>query len=404
MIFKYCALNESGKLLNGIIEAEGEASVKTQLKNQKLYLVSFKTLAKEPGKRSRFFSFGIRHKLPIQLARQLSALLKGGVPLFQALTIITNQLEGDKEREVVGYLRDEVRSGSSLSDALKAYPGIFDRLFVYSVQAGEKTGALDSILAYQADLLENRAAVKGKIQAAMTYPIIMMVVGSAVLLFLLQYVVPMVLKMFDRMNQQLPLPTQLLITITGFVNSYLFIFVVSLLILIFAFHRWVKTSSRGRWFWDSILLRSPLFGTLYQMVLISRFARILGTLLRSGVHMLQSLVVVGWTMKNSVIADAITKISEMVERGADLSLALRETKIFPAYVADMVAVGETSGNIEEMLANVSNYYETDANRRIAALTAMVEPLIIVVMALVIAFILVSILLPLFEMNKILMKH
>lgn len=403
MIFKYHALNESGKLLDGTIDAEGEPAAKVQLRKQKLYLVSLKALTRESNNRKGLFSFGIRHRLPIQLARQLSALLKGGVPLFQALTIITNQLDGEKERQVVGYLCDQVRSGSSLSEALKAYPGIFDRLFVYSVQAGEKTGALDSILAYQADLLENRATVKGKIKAALVYPIIMLVVGTGVLLFLLGYVVPMVLKMFDRMNQQLPLPTRLLITVTGFVNSYIFIFVATLLISLFALNRWVKTSPRGRRLWDGLLLHSPLFGTLYQMILISRFARILGTLLKSGVHMLQSLVVVGWTMKNSVVAEAITKMSEMVERGSDLSLALRETKTFPAYVADMVAVGETSGNIEEMLANVSAYYETSANQRITALTAMVEPLMIVVMALIVAFILISILLPLFEMNKILMR-
>lgn len=403
MIFKYSALNESGKLLSGTIDAEGEPAAKIQLKKQRLFLISLKPLAREPERKRALFSFGITHKLPIQLARQLSALLKGGVPLFQSLTIITNQLNGEKERQVVGYLCDQVRSGASLSEALKAYPGIFDRLFIYSVQAGEKTGALDSILAYQADLLENRAAVKSKIKAALVYPAIMLVVGAGVLLFLMAFVVPMVLKMFDRMNQQLPLPTQLLITITGIVNNYLFIFALCVTLSVFAFSRWVKNSPKGRRLWDGFLLRSPLFGVLYQMVLISRFARILGTLLKSGVHMLQSLVVVGWTMKNSVVSDAITRISEMVERGSDLSFALRETKIFPPYVADMVAVGETSGTIEEMLANVSAYYESSANQRITALTAMVEPVIIVVIAFIIAFILVSILLPLFEMNKILMK-
>lgn len=403
MVFKYSALNEAGKLQSGTVDADGEPAAKVQLKSQRLYLVSLKALAPEPERRKAVFSFGIKNRLPIQLARQLSALLKGGVPLFQALSIIINQLEGEKERQIVGYLCDQVRSGSSLSDALKAYPGIFDRLFIYSVQAGEKTGALDSILAYQADLLENRAAVKGKIKAALVYPIIMLVVGAGVLLFLMGFVVPMVLKIFDRMNQQLPLPTQLLITVTGIVNNYLFIVVVLLVISIVLFSRWVKSSPRGRRLWDGFLLRSPVFGILYRMILISRFARILGTLLKSGVHMLQSLIVVAWTMKNSVVSDAIMTMSEMVERGSDLSLALRETKIFPTYVADMVAVGETSGAIEEMLANVSAYYESSANQRITALTAMVEPVIIVVIAFIIAFILVSILLPLFEMNKILMK-
>jgi general secretion pathway protein F len=213
----------------------------------------------------------------------------------------------------------------------------------------------------------------------------------------------MVTKIFDRMNQKLPLPTQLLMSITSFINSYLFIFLISLGLAIFAFSQWVKKSPRGRQFWDNLVLRSPMFGKLYQMILISRFAKIMETLLRSGVHMLQSLVVVSSTMKNTIVSDSVIEMSKMVERGADLSLALRETSIFPPYVADMVSVGESSGNLEEMLTNVSEYSESNANQKIAAFTAMIEPLIIVILGAVIAFILVSILLPLFEMNKILIK-
>jgi general secretion pathway protein F len=404
MNFRYYAIGKTGKLEQGRIEADAESAAKYEIKNRGLYLVSLEETAAAKGrKKSIFFSFGIKGKLPIQLARQLSSLLKGGVPLFQALTIIANQLDGDREKDIVGFLRDEVKGGAPLSEALKAYPEIFDNLFVYSVAAGEKTGALDSILKYQADLLESRANVKAKIKAALIYPAIMCVVGTGVLLFLIGYVVPMVTKIFDRMNQKLPLPTQLLMTITNFVNSYLFIFAISLGLAIFAFSRWVKKNPKGRQFWDGFVLRSPMFGSLYQMVLISRFAKIMGTLLKSGVHMLQSLVVVSSTMKNSVISDAVMNMSRMVERGADLSIALRGTPVFPPYVADMVSVGESSGNLEEMLASVSEYYETNANQKIAAFTAMVEPLIIVILGAVIAFILVSIMLPLFEMNKILVK-
>ena len=404
MNFRYYAIGKTGKLEQGRIEADAESAAKYEIKNRGLYLVSLEETAAAKGrKKSIFFSFGIKGKLPIQLARQLSSLLKGGVPLFQALTIIANQLDGDREKDIVGFLRDEVKGGAPLSEALKAYPEIFDNLFVYSVAAGEKTGALDSILKYQADLLESRANVKAKIKAALIYPAIMCVVGTGVLLFLIGYVVPMVTKIFDRMNQKLPLPTQLLMTITNFVNSYLFIFAISLGLAIFAFSRWVKKNPKGRQFWDGFVLRSPMFGSLYQMVLISRFAKIMGTLLKSGVHMLQSLVVVSSTMKNSVISDAVMNMSKMVERGADLSIALRGTPVFPPYVADMVSVGESSGNLEEMLASVSEYYETNANQKIAAFTAMVEPLIIVILGAVIAFILVSIMLPLFEMNKILVK-
>jgi general secretion pathway protein F len=404
MNFRYSAVDKNGKLEHGRIEADIESTAKNEIKNRGLYLVSLKEVSTAQGKKKRFlFSFGIKQKLPVQLARQLASLLKGGVPLFQALTIITNQLEGDKEKEIVGYLRDEVKGGASLSEALKAYPEIFDTLFIYSVAAGEKTGALDSILKYQADLLESRAVVMGKIKAALVYPAVMCCVGAGVLLFLIGYVVPMVTKIFDRMNQQLPLPTQVLMAITNFVNSYLFIFVISLGLAIFAFTRWIKKNPKGRQFWDSLTLRFPMFGSLYQMVLVGRFAKILGTLLKSGVHMLQSLVVVSSTMKNTIVAEAVMNMSRMVERGADLSIALRETPIFPPYIADMVSVGESSGNLEEMLSSVSEYYENNANQKIAALTSMVEPLIIVILGAVIAFILVSILLPLFEMNKVLIK-
>jgi general secretion pathway protein F len=191
--------------------------------------------------------------------------------------------------------------------------------------------------------------------------------------------------------------------ITSFVNAYLLLFAVVFGVVVFALYRWIGKNPKGRKFWDSLVLRFPLFGSLYQMVLISRFAKIMATLLRSGVQMLQSLVVVSSTMKNTIVAEAILGMSLMVERGADLSIALRDTAIFPPYVADMVSVGESSGNLEEMLTSVSEYYETNADQKITAFTSMVEPLIIVILGAVIAFILVSILLPLFEMNKVLTK-
>ena len=403
MLFTYSALNKAGKVQNGTVEADAETNARSAIKGRGLFLVSLKTQESRTEKRRTLFSFGIKHKLPVQLARQLASLLKGGVPLFQALTIITNQMDSPAEREIVGYVRDQVRGGSSLSEALKAYPGIFDRLFVYSVQAGEKAGALDSILNYQADLLEKRAAVRGEIQTALTYPIIMVLVGTAVLLFLLGVVVPMVMKIFDRMNQQLPAATRILLAVTNFVNSYLLVVVVGGAVFTVIFVQWVKRSPSGRKTFDTFLFKVPVYGQLYQMILVSRFAKIVSTLLRSGVHMLQSLLVVSSTIQNSVMSGAVSKMADMVERGSDLSIALRESQAFPSYVADMVSVGESSGNLEELLDTVSVYYDTRAKQKIARLTAMVGPLIIVALGAVIGFILVSILLPLFEMNKILMK-
>jgi general secretion pathway protein F len=402
MNFKYTAATKDGKERRGSVDAETEAHARQQLKRQGLYLLSMKEEATGPTTKKRFsFSFGLKRTLSIQLARQLASLLKGGVPLFQALTIIANQLPGEREKEIVGHLRDQVRGGVAFSEALKSYPGIFDNLFVYSVSAGEKTGALRSILAYQADLLENRALIRGKITTALVYPATMSIVGTGVLLFLLGYVVPMVTKLFTRTNQALPLPTQILINLTGLIDDHLVVGAVSAVACIVLIVQWVKRSPSGRRLWDRLALGAPVFGGLYQMILINQFARIMSTLLKSGVHMLQSLVVVSSTMKNSIAANAVTDMSKMVERGTDLSAALRENGVFPGYVADIVAVGETSGNLEEMLTTVSDYYEANASQKIAALTSMVEPLIIVLIGVVVAFILVSILLPLFEMNKVL---
>jgi general secretion pathway protein F len=404
MVFRYRALNRAGSFESGLLEAENETSVKALVKDKGLYLVSFKEVSGKKDKQRELFSFGIRQRLPVQLARQLSSLLKGGVPLFQALTIIANQLGNGKARDIVDYLKDQVRGGSSLSEALKAYPQIFDELFIYSVQAGERSGALDSILSYQADLLENRAVVRGKISTALIYPVIMAVVGAGVLLFLMTYVVPMVIKIFERTNQALPLPTQLLMGTAKLVNSYLFIFLIAVMVFTVLGVRWVRRSSRARHALDRLLLRLPLYGSLYQMITVGRFARIMATLLKSGVTMVQSLIVVSRTMKNRVISESILRIAEMVEGGADLSSALRTTGMFPSYLTDMVVVGETGGNLEEMLSRVSEYYEVNVNQRITGLTSMIEPFIILAIGLVVAFVLISILLPLFELNKILIKR
>jgi general secretion pathway protein F len=404
MNYKYSAINSSGSIINGYIEADGEVSARSAIRNNGLYLVSIKEATIREGKGSNlFFSWGVRQRLPVQLARQLASLLRGGVPLFQALTIISNQMNNQKEREILRSLKDSVKGGSSLSDALKVYPNVFDNLFIYSVAAGEKSGALDSILRYQADLLESRAAVRGKIRAALVYPAAMSVVGLGVLIFLVTFVVPMVTKIFDRMNQKLPLITKVFMSVTSFANNYLPIYIPIILIVAFTFVYWIQKTPKGRHLWDDMILHLPIFGNLYQMILVGRFAKILGTLLKSGVHMLQSLVVVSSTMKNTIICADILQMSRMIERGSDLSIALRETNAFPSYVADMVSVGESSGNVEEMLSNVAEYYENTADQKITAFTSMIEPLIIVILGAIVAVILVSIMLPLFEMNKALIK-
>ena len=402
MRFKYTALNNSGKTENGFVDADGEFTAKDRVKNKGLYLISIKEEVEKTDKKHFVFSSGIRQKLPIQLARQLASLLRGGVPLFQALTIISNQLDSDEEKEIETYLKDEVKGGAFLSDALKTYPHIFDELFIYSVQAGERSGALETILNYQANLLEKRSIIRGKIKAAMVYPAIMAIVGTGVLLFLIGYVVPMVIKIFERMNQGLPTSTKILIGVTNIINNHYYLFFIIAAILYGAWV-WMKKSNEVQRIWHRFLLRAPIFGDFYMMVAVSRFSTIMGTLLKSGIPMLQALLAVSRTVKNTIISEAIVKIASMVEEGSDLSASIRETGVFPTYVADMIAVGESSGNIEGMLTTVADYYENNINTKITSFTAMVEPLIILIIGVIVAFVLVSILLPLFEINKIIMK-
>lgn len=402
MRFKYTALNNSGKTESGFVDAENDFFAKEKVKKKGLYLVSITEEEEKIEKKGFVLFSGIRQKLPIQLARQLASLLKGGVPLFQALTIIANQLKDEKEKEIVTYLKDEVKGGASLSDALKAYPHIFDELFIYSVQAGEKSGALETILNYQANLLEKRSVIRGKIKAAMVYPAIMAIVGTGVLMFLIGYVVPMVIKIFERMNQNLPASTKILIGITNIINNHYYLFFIAAA-AVYGAWIWMKKSSEAQKMWYKFLLRAPMFGDFYMMVTVSRFSTIMGTLLKSGIPMLQALLAVSRTVKNTIVSETIVKIASMVEEGSDLSVSLRETGVFPTYVADMVAVGESSGNIEDMLTTVSDYYENNINSKITAFTAMIEPLIILIIGVIVAFVLVSILLPLFEINKIIMK-
>lgn len=403
MTYKYSALSNTGKSISGVVSADSETAARGEIKARGLYLVALKEVSKDRGHKGNIFSPRLGNGLPIQLARQLSSLLKGGVPLFQALNIVANQFSGEKEKSIVRHLQAQVREGTPLSEALKGFPKMFDDLFVYAVQAGEKSGALDAILAYQADLLENRAVLKSRIKTALIYPVIMSTVGTGVLIFLMVYVVPMVMRIFERMNQQLPLPTKLLIGIATFINNYFLVLLLGSATALWLFFLWIRKNEKHRMRWESFLLKLPLYGDLYTMILVNRFTRIMETLLKSGVTMVQSILVVSRTMKNKVISNSIVKMAEMVQGGADLSAAMRAVDVFPPYVADMVSIGENSGKVEEMLARVSDYYETNVNQRIAAFTAMVEPVIILIMGAIVAFVLVSVLLPLFEMNKILGK-
>jgi len=406
MKFVYEALTVDGKRKRGEIEADHIEIAKQKLKREGKYLISLEESRDKRRERSFFFafrSFGVKKSLPIKLARQLSSLLKGGVPLYQALVIVGNQTKSEKEKKIIHYLSERVREGISLSDALSDFPHIFDPFFIYSVKAGEKGGALDKILLYQANLLEQDANLRSKIKTALIYPAIMVVVGISVLFFLLSVVVPMMVKIFERMNQTLPFVTRALILLSDLVTGKIYILLAFFAILYILF---VKVRKNERWekLKASIILKIPLIGELYEMIMVERFTRILSTLLKSGVPMLQSLLVVSGAAKNPLYKEGIEKMAHMVERGLDLSAAIRQLSLFPGNVGDIIYVGEKGGNLEDMLDNISQSYENSITQRISLLTSLVEPVIILSLGAFVAFILVATLLPLFEMNRLILRR
>lgn len=401
MRFSYDVITKEGKRKRGEIDAESLEEARDALRKNRYFIVSITRKEENSGRKTSTLS--LRRKLPVLLSRQLASLLRGGVPLYESLVMIASQARDGKERKIVEYLSQKVREGTSLSDALKEFRDLFDDFFIYSVKAGEKSGALASILNYLADLLERDWQLRSRIKAALLYPAIILCVGIGVLFFLLTVVVPMMVKVFERLGHSLPLTTKILIGISGLFKNYslyLVFFVLFVFILV------LRKKKRGLFerLKASLLLRAPLFGEIYEMTIVTRFTRILSTLLKSGVPMLQALVIVSGAVKNPFYQEAVSKMAEMVEEGKDLSLALKQNGLFPGFIGEMVRTGERSGNLEEMLDHISSTYEATIQNRITTLTSLVEPLVILVIGGFVAFVLVSTLLPLFEINKLILKR
>jgi general secretion pathway protein F len=315
------------------------------------------------------------------------------------LTALVDQVETEYFKSVWSDVKQRVNEGSGFGDALSAYPKIFSGLYVNMVRAGEHSGALDIVLTRLADFTEGQAELKAKLFSMMFYPALMLVMAIVVTSGLFIFVIPKITEIFESQKKEtLPIPTEILIGVSSFMSSWWFIVLPAFVLSIWGFFHYINTESGRKW-WDRVVLRAPLFGPLVRMVAITRFSRTMSTLLGSGVPVLTAFDIVRAVVQNSVLSKVIESAREAVKEGESLAAPLKRSGEFPPIVAHMIAVGEKSGQLEEMLNNVARSYEVQVDARLRAMTSVLEPLMIIALGIIVAFIVLSIILPMLEISS-----
>jgi general secretion pathway protein F len=414
-VFEYTGLTEAGKSVRGIRDAESSKALRSVLRKDGVYLTEARPaeagavageqktgLAREVDVGAMLGFTGVSSQDLAIATRQLATLVGAGIPLVEALTALVDQIEQPRLKRIMGMVKQKVNEGSSLADALKEHQKVFTDLYVNMIRAGESSGALDVVLVRLADFTESQAQLRNKIIGAMLYPIIMIVVGIAIVSILFVVVIPKVTKIFEDMQVTLPWTTRILIAVSSFTRDYWYALLVALPALVWGVRRWVKTP-RGRAWWDRTQLKSPVFGDLIRMLAISRFAKTLATLLGSGVPLLTAMDIVKNIVANTLLSDVIDKARDAIREGESIAAPLKRSGQFPPLVYHMIAIGEKSGQLEEMLQNVAKSYESQVEMRVAALTSLLEPVMIVAMGGGVAFIVFSILMPIMQLNTFVPK-
>lgn len=406
-VFEYKGITTTGKNVSGIVDADNARIARQKLRSDGIFPTD---VIEEKAHKSRLsqdvsirtlFQRVTRKDVSI-MTRQLATLLKSGLPLVASLNAMADQVENPNLRKILTQVRERVNEGSSLAAALQEYPKVFPDIYTNMIAAGEASGALEIVLLRLAEYSENQIRIRNRIQGAMIYPAIMTVLSIGVLGILLTYVVPKFVSIFEELGQALPLPTVILIGTSNFVRTYWFLILGVVILLVFLLVRY-KATPKGRSLYDRLLLRIPVFGRLILMGIVIRFARTLSTLLSSGVPLLKAMDILKRVVNNTVFEEAIASARESVTEGASLAQPLRQSEIFPPIVIHMVASGEQSGQLEDMLTKVAEIYEEEADTLAGTLTSLLEPILILFMAVVVAFIVISILLPLLEINQLVAK-
>jgi len=403
--YAYKATDKEGKDRFGVLEAESQALAVQDVRNMGLFPTHIREARKSDEKRARrkkggldeLYFGGVKFKEKVIITRQLSTLIDAGLPLLRSLNILIAQLKASKMRDTLREISADVQSGGTFSEALAKHPKIFDRLYVNMVKAGEVGGMLEVVLNRLATFMEKRQALIRKVRGALVYPIAVIVIATGIVSFLLVKVVPVFAEIFEEFGGKLPAPTQFLVDASEFlkVSWWKLLLYFNSFVIFIKLIRKVPIVQRMI---DRISLKVPKVGDLVTKVAVARFARTLGTLLNSGVPILQALKITRDTISNSVIQDAVMKVHDRIKEGDTIAAPLDETKVFPAMVVNMIDVGEETGSLDAMLNKVADIYDAEVEAAVEALLTLMEPAIIVGLGGVIGFIVVALYLPIFSLG------
>ena len=418
-VFVYKASDRRGNVSEGTMDARDRTLVAQALQQRDLFPMKIEAYAPRKGLSLELnlkqITDRIRQRDVLAMTHQLATLLEAGVPLDKALAITIDTTQRDKFRRVLENVRKSVQGGTSFADALAKYPKVFSRLYVNMVRAGERGGVLESVLKRLVQFLESSQQMKEHIISSMIYPLLLVFVGGAAVVVLLVFVIPKFAQIFQDMGQALPLPTQVLMTVSDAFGSYWWAILAALVAVILAFRQILK-QERNALSFDRFKLKVPVFGSLLQKIEVARFARTFGTLARNGVPIIQALKIVKDVITNRVISEALSRaaidvngkstkgrdIISSITKGKGISRPLAESGVFPALAVSMVTIGEESGQLEDMLERVADVYEMDVRNTIKRLISLLEPMMILVMGLVVGFIVISMLMAVFSINNIAM--
>jgi len=396
-LFEYTARNpQTGQIQKGQLDVPSKDDVTSYLRKNRMMLVS---LREAPKPIRLNFSFGkpsVKTRDIVIFTRQFATMINAGLPLVQSLDILSKQTENATLKEVTRAVVFDVEAGNTLADAFRKHPNAFTELYVNMIAAGEHGGILDTILMRLATFMEKNDALVRKVKGAMVYPVVIMSVAAIAITVLLIFVIPTFSKMFASVNMELPLPTRIVIGMSGFLTSFWWLLLAGGFGLWFAFKRYYATTG-GQKTVDGLMLRAPVLGDVVRKSAVSRFTRTLGTLISSGVSILDGLEITAKTAGNRVIHDAVMESRASIAGGETIAAPLDKSKVFPPMVISMIAVGEQTGGLDEMLTKIADFYDEEVDVAVSALLALMEPIMIVVLGVVVGGMVVAMYLPIFDM-------